>query len=46
MVEKRITDRRTRGDRRNGGSSSYKGPERRSLKYRRNDTDRRKKKDN
>ena len=37
-------ERRSKGDRRKGGSSSYNGPERRSLKYQRNDADRRKKK--
>lgn len=45
MDDKRSgVDRRTNKDRRKGGSSSYKGPERRSLKYRRSDTNRRKKK--
>jgi hypothetical protein len=44
MDEKRSgNDRRPGRDRRNGGASSYNGPERRSLKFRRNDIDRRKK---
>ncbi len=44
MVEKRSgNDRRPSRDRRNGGASSYNGPERRSLKFRRSDTERRKK---
>ena len=37
-------DRRSVKDRRSGGTSSYNGPERRSLKYRRSEVDRRKKK--
>ena len=36
-------DRRSARDRRKGGTSSYNGPERRSLRFRRSDTDRRKK---
>ena len=36
-------NRRSRKDRRSGGTSLYNGPERRSLKYRRSDTGRRKK---
>jgi len=45
MDEKRVKiDRRSKKDRRKGGSSNYKGPERRGIKYQRNDTDRRKKK--
>ncbi|MFO7666315.1 MAG: hypothetical protein R6V76_06840 [Desulfobacterales bacterium] len=45
MKEKRPEiDRRSKKDRRKGGASTYNGPERRSLKYRRSDTDRRKKK--
>jgi len=44
MVEKRSSnDRRPRRDRRKGGTSSYNGPERRSLKFRRSDMERRKK---
>jgi hypothetical protein len=44
MSEERSNkDRRSIRDRRNGGTSSYNGPERRSLRYRRSDTDRRKK---
>jgi hypothetical protein len=44
MDEKRSgNDRRPGRDQRNGGASSYNGPERRSLKFRRNDIDRRKK---
>jgi hypothetical protein len=44
MSERRTgNDRRSRKDRRKGGTSSYNGPERRSLRYRRSDTDRRKK---
>jgi hypothetical protein len=44
MSERRTgMDRRSGRDRRNGGTSSYNGPERRSLRYRRSDTDRRKK---
>ena len=44
MSERRTgTDRRSGRDRRNGGTSSYNGPERRSLRYRRSDTERRKK---
>jgi hypothetical protein len=37
-------DRRVNPDRRIGGSSSYVGPEKRGIKYRRSDKDRRKKK--
>ena len=37
-------ERRSKKDRRKGGSSPYSGPERRSIKYQRSDTDRRKKK--
>lgn len=44
MDEKRSdNDRRSDRDQRNGGTSSYNGPERRSLKFRRGDTERRKK---
>lgn len=44
MEEKRNgIERRSGKDRRNGGTSSYNGPEMRSLKFRRRDTDRRKK---
>jgi len=44
MSEKRSSkDRRSGRDHRKGGTSSYNGPERRSLRYRRSDTDRRKK---
>jgi len=46
MDEKRIgRGRRSVRDRRNRGTSSYNGPERRSLKYRRSDKDRRDKKE-
>jgi len=42
MIEKRSgTDERSGKDRRKGGSSPYNGPERRSLRFRRNDTNRR-----
>ena len=45
MDEKRIgRGRRSVRDRRSRGASSYNGPERRSLKYRRSDKDRRDKK--
>jgi hypothetical protein len=45
MDEKRSgVDRRSKKDRRKGGSEPYNGPERRSLKYQRGDTDRRRKK--
>ncbi len=44
MIEKRNSiDRRSARDRRKGGNFSYYGPERRSLRFRRSDTDRRKK---
>jgi len=44
MIEKRKgADKRSCKDRRKGGNSSYYGPERRSLRFRRTDTDRRKK---
>jgi hypothetical protein len=44
MSEKREgMDRRNGKDRRSGGTSSYNGPERRCLKYRRSGEDRRKK---
>jgi len=36
-------DRRSGGDRRKGGASTYNGPERRSLRFRRSDEKRRKK---
>ncbi len=43
MTERRNDkNRRSPGDRRNGGASSYNGPERRSLKFGRSDKDRRK----
>ena len=46
MDEKRIgKGRRSDKDRRNGGTSSYNGPERRSIKCRRSDQDRRDKKE-
>jgi len=44
MSERRTgMDRRSGKDRRSYGTTSYNGPERRSLRYRRSDTDRRKK---
>jgi hypothetical protein len=44
MKEKRKDYKRRSGkDRRNGGASTYGGPERRSLRFRRSDLDRRKK---
>jgi hypothetical protein len=44
MIEERNSiDRRSARDRRKGGSSSYNGPERRSLRFRRSSVDRRKK---
>ena len=44
MIEKRSSKDRPSGrDRRTWGTSSYNGPERRSLRFRRSDTDRRKK---
>jgi len=44
MADKRSgKDRRIYADRRKGGVSSYNGPEKRAIKYRRNDKDRRKK---
>jgi hypothetical protein len=44
MVERRKSiDRRSVKDRRKGGNSPYNGPERRSLRFRRNSVDRRKK---
>jgi len=36
-------DRRVYADRRKGGVSSYSAPEKRAIKYRRSDKDRRKK---
>jgi len=38
-------NRRSGRDRRKGGTSSYNGPERRSLRYRRDEVERRKKKE-
>jgi len=44
MVDRRKgKDRRVLPDRRNGGTSSYNGPEKRAIKYRRSDKDRREK---
>ena len=44
MSEERSGKKRRSGrDRRKGGTSSYNGPERRSLRFRRSGTDRRKK---
>jgi len=44
MTEKRNgNDRRVNKDRRKGGPSSYHGPEKRAIKHRRADSDRRKK---
>jgi hypothetical protein len=34
-------DRRVSADRRKGGTSSYSGPEKRAIKYRRSDKERR-----
>jgi hypothetical protein len=46
MDEKRNDKGRRSGrDRRKGGTSSYNGPERRGIKYRRSDKDRRDKKE-
>jgi hypothetical protein len=46
MDEKRSgKKRRSRKDQRKGGTSSYNGPERRSLKFGRSDIDRRKKRE-
>ncbi len=46
MDEKRSgKGRRSGRDRRHGGTSSYNGPERRGIKYRRSDIDRRDKKE-
>jgi len=46
MDEKRLgKGRRSVRDRRMGGSSPYNGPERRGLKFRRSDIDRRNKKE-
>jgi hypothetical protein len=43
MADKRKgKDRRVNQDRRKGGASSYTGSEKRGVKYRRNDIDRRK----
>ena len=45
MEDKRSDkDRRVNPDRRKGGASSYTGPEKRGVKYRRSDKDRRKNK--
>jgi hypothetical protein len=41
MEQARVSDRRVGGDRRKGGTSTYTGPERRILKYRRTGLDRR-----
>jgi len=42
MADKRSgKERRINPDRRKGGASSYSGPEKRAIKYRRNDKDRR-----
>jgi hypothetical protein len=42
MADKRNgKERRINPDRRKGGTSSYNGPEKRAIKYRRNDKDRR-----
>jgi len=38
-------DRRSGKDKRKGGSSSYNGPEKRGLRFRRSETERRKKKE-
>ncbi|NNK84932.1 MAG: hypothetical protein HKO91_05205 [Desulfobacterales bacterium] len=44
MAEQRSgKDRRVNPDRRKGGNSSYRGPEQRGTKFRRNDKDRREK---
>jgi len=44
MNQRRLgIERRDGRDRRNGGSSNYTGPERRGLRFRRSDEDRRKK---
>jgi len=44
MIEKRSgADERSGKDRRTGGNSSYNGPERRSLRFRRSSVNRRKK---
>ena len=44
MAEKRSgKDRRVRNDREKDDASSYNGPEKRAIKYRRSDKDRRKK---
>jgi len=44
MADKRSgKERRVNKDRRNGGASSYCGPEKRAIKYRRSSNDRRKK---
>jgi len=46
-MDDRRTDKNRRSvkDNRKGGSSSYNGPEKRSLRFRRSETDRRKKKE-
>ncbi len=41
MEQARVSDRRVGGDRRKGGTSTYTGPERRKLTYRRLGLDRR-----
>ena len=44
MADKRSgKDRRVKNDREKGDASSYNGPEKRVIKYRRSDKDRRKK---
>jgi len=44
MADKRSgKDRRVRNDREKDDASSYNGPEKRAIKYRRSDKDRRKK---
>ncbi|MBT8352428.1 MAG: hypothetical protein KJO26_14510 [Deltaproteobacteria bacterium] len=46
MNERRTSkDRRSGKDKRKGGSSSYNGPEKRGLRFRRSETERRKKKE-
>ncbi|MBT8357991.1 MAG: hypothetical protein HKO79_10805 [Desulfobacterales bacterium] len=46
MNERRTgKDRRSGKDKRKGGSSSYNGPEKRGLRFRRSETERRKKKE-
>jgi hypothetical protein len=41
MEERREGERRSGEERRKGGSSNYRGPERRAIRYRRSDSDRR-----